>query len=133
MLTRPGVTAEDLQAFLQVEHLLPGCSVDDYVFDPVGYSLNALRGRDYLTIHITPEPEGSFMSLETNANLSGLLDVPLDLLRPASFDLLLSNPLDQNALFGCLPGRFSVQQRQSASFETGHRLEFAHYATQETS
>lgn len=131
LLTQPGVTAEGLRAFLQVERMLPGAAVDDFVFDPFGYSLNALRGRDYLTIHITPQPEGSYMSLETNAEPSSLLGRPLAVLRPASFDLVLYNPLDLPGLLGSLPDRYAVQQRQSERLESGYRLEFAHYATQE--
>lgn len=131
-LTCAGLTPSDLRAFLQVDRMLPGCRVDDFVFDPFGYSLNALRGDDYLTIHITPEPEGSYMSLETNADPTGLLDLPLEILRPASFDLVLYNPANLARLFGSLPSRFAVQQRQSERLDSGYRLEFAHYAGQET-
>jgi len=46
--------------------IFPNFLVDEFWFDPCGYSLNALSGREYFTIHITPEEEASYVSLETN-------------------------------------------------------------------
>lgn len=46
--------------------LLPGVEVDDWAFDPCGYSMNGLRGSYYYTVHITPEEAFSYSSFETN-------------------------------------------------------------------
>jgi len=46
--------------------LLPGVTVDDWAFEPCGYSMNGLRGKFYYTIHITPEAGFSYASFETN-------------------------------------------------------------------
>ena len=43
----------------------PKAIVDDYVFDPCGYSCNALLGPYYYTIHVTPEDICSYASFET--------------------------------------------------------------------
>ena len=41
--------------------------VDDFIFDPCGYSGNGLMGNgSYWTIHLTPEPTSSYVSIETN-------------------------------------------------------------------
>jgi len=40
--------------------------IDEHLFEPCGYSLNAIYGKYYWAVHITPEPEGSFVSYETN-------------------------------------------------------------------
>ena len=40
--------------------------VDEHWFEPTGYSLNAIRGPHYLTIHVTPEQIASYVSFETN-------------------------------------------------------------------
>jgi len=44
----------------------PGLQIDDYSFEPCGYSLNALDGEYYWCIHITPEAQYSYLSFETN-------------------------------------------------------------------
>ena len=46
--------------------LLPGVKVDNWAFEPCGYSMNGLRGDFYYTVHITPEPGVSYASFETN-------------------------------------------------------------------
>merc|ERR1712238_88545 len=40
--------------------------VDDWAFEPCGYSMNGLRDRFYYTIHVTPESGFSYASFETN-------------------------------------------------------------------
>jgi len=39
---------------------------DHYLFEPNGYSLNALTGKGYYTFHVTPEDPVSYVSFETN-------------------------------------------------------------------
>jgi len=44
----------------------PGLQIDEYHFDPCGYSLNAIDGEYYWSIHVTPEDQFSYISFETN-------------------------------------------------------------------
>ena len=64
-------------------------TIDDYLFDPCGYSMNGvLKGGEYMTIHITPEAEFSYVSFESNIQQSSYLDVikrVLDTFRPGKF------------------------------------------------
>ncbi|KAG8344085.1 putative Adenosylmethionine decarboxylase [Trypanosoma vivax] len=46
----------------------------DLQFAPCGYSINAIRGEEYQTIHITPEEHCSFASYETNTRASNYSD-----------------------------------------------------------
>jgi S-adenosylmethionine decarboxylase len=46
--------------------LLPGVTVDDWAFEPCGYSMNGLREHFYYTVHVTPERDFSYASFETN-------------------------------------------------------------------
>ena len=50
------------------QNLLPGkAQMDDFLFDPCGYSMNGLMDDgSYETIHITPEKDFSYASFETN-------------------------------------------------------------------
>ena len=57
--------------------LLPGADIDEFMFEPCGYSMNGLHARDaFSTIHITPEEACSYASIE----LAGCPDVD-----PAAF------------------------------------------------
>ena len=53
--------------------LFPDMTIDDYVFEPCGYSMNgvdrAINGKEFSTIHITPEDGFSYCSVE-HSNLS---------------------------------------------------------------
>ena len=47
--------------------------IDDYVFDPCGYSMNALCEDDFSTVHITPEEGFSYASCElSNVDIKNL-------------------------------------------------------------
>lgn len=50
--------------------LFPGAKIDEFGFDPCGYSMNGIIGDAFFTIHITPQPEQSYASFETNAPLT---------------------------------------------------------------
>lgn len=49
-----------------IANIYPNSIVDDFLFDPCGYSLNGLMGRHYYTIHVTPEDICSYASFETS-------------------------------------------------------------------
>ncbi|KAJ3216311.1 spermidine resistance protein [Dinochytrium kinnereticum] len=49
-----------------IAEVYPTSVVDDFVFDPCGYSLNGLLGPYYYTIHVTPEDICSYASFETS-------------------------------------------------------------------
>jgi len=53
-----------------IADLLPGSIIDDFQFEPCGYSMNGLLKEWYWTIHITPESHCSYVSFETNAPLA---------------------------------------------------------------
>jgi len=66
---REGVTARDTTKSSGIADLLPGSHIDDFQFEPCGYSMNGLLKEWYWTIHITPESHCSYVSFETNAPL----------------------------------------------------------------
>ena len=47
--------------------ILPNAQVDDFLFDPCGYSMNGLLGDTFITIHVTPEDGQSYASVEVYA------------------------------------------------------------------
>ncbi|KAJ3373677.1 spermidine resistance protein [Allomyces arbusculus] len=52
-----------------LDSLIPECTSDSFLFEPCGWSQNALRGQYYSTFHVTPEPSCSYASFETNIPL----------------------------------------------------------------
>ncbi|XP_065078392.1 S-adenosylmethionine decarboxylase proenzyme isoform X1 [Ochlerotatus camptorhynchus] len=66
-----------------IHKLIPGMAIDDYLFDPCGYSMNGVSkscGKKYkegcyMTIHITPEPDFSYVSFESNIASSSYGDL----------------------------------------------------------
>ncbi|KOC63954.1 S-adenosylmethionine decarboxylase proenzyme [Habropoda laboriosa] len=50
-----------------IDKLIPNMIIDDFLFEPCGYSMNGIsKNGNYMTIHITPEPEFSYVSFESN-------------------------------------------------------------------
>ncbi len=84
--------------------LVPGAVIDDYVFDPCGYSMNGIYGAGLITIHITPEAGFSYASVEISGFEEGAFD-PNDMVARIS------------AIF--LPGRMSVSMSTDLASRTG--------------
>jgi len=125
-------SGQERGAIAGMGQILEGFEVDDFRFDPQGYSLNALRGDRYITVHVTPEARGSYASFETNAwsaaELPAVLRRVLAVFEPRAFDLIAWDrddplgPVDLGA-----PRRRSVEQR----LDSGYRLQMTSYAVDE--
>ncbi len=59
--------------------------VQEHLFAPCGYSLNAVADAQYATFHITPQDTGTYASFETNCCDGTMLHL-LDVLKPNSSD-----------------------------------------------
>lgn len=51
---------------LKLTSFFESIKIDHFSFDPKGYSLNAISGEDYLAIHLTPEENSTYLSIETS-------------------------------------------------------------------
>ncbi|MCE2595149.1 hypothetical protein K6Y31_09990 [Motilimonas cestriensis] len=56
----------ELRHKLGLEQLAANYCLNDWLFEPVGYSVNGLDDEQYFTLHLSPEEECSLLSLETN-------------------------------------------------------------------
>lgn len=76
--------------------ILPGFTTSEHVFDPPGYSLNAVKGEEYYAFHVTPQETGSYVSFETNYDFRGHLDdlvgSIVELFRPRVFEVVAFLP-----------------------------------------
>ncbi len=43
--------------------MFPKARIDDFLFQPCGYSMNGLQGAGFMTIHVTPEDHCSYASV----------------------------------------------------------------------
>jgi len=89
------VGREGIYAATGIQHILPDYRIDDFVFSPVGYSLNALGEHAYYTFHVTPEQVCSYASLETNAvfasraHMMATIEKVLGIFEPGSASVVL--------------------------------------------
>jgi S-adenosylmethionine decarboxylase len=65
-----------------IRQIKPKAVIDDYVFEPCGYSMNGIDGSGLMTIHITPETGFSYASIEVSGCWDDVL-CPADLLAKA--------------------------------------------------
>ncbi len=109
----------------QVDQIFDGFEVDDYLFDPCGYSLNAIRGSEYYTIHVTPQEEGAYVSFETNVridhNYLPTLKRVIETFQPESFDVIVFRTQQQEFLE--VPGyslNSAVKHEAIAGYHVNH-------------
>lgn len=122
-----------------IADLIPGAVIDEFQFNPMGYSCNALLGSGYFTIHITPQPHCSYVSFETNIvmdSYSELLDKVMDVFCPGSFTvtLFVGGHGDPNAFVKkvekLLKPSINECRRSTRTvyeFENNYKLAFGHY------
>ena len=77
----------------RIAGVCPTMDVDDYVFEPCGYSMNGLCGDEYSTVHITPEAGFSYCSVEHS-------NVPVSVADPEAYARKVAKTFN--------PGRFSL-------------------------
>ncbi len=89
-----GASAKTIQEQLNLKECFPSFTIQDHVFKPKGYSLNALRGEEYYTIHVTPQEVGFYVSFETNMkeSFSSVLNKIVLLFRPSRLDVITFAP-----------------------------------------
>jgi S-adenosylmethionine decarboxylase len=112
-----------------LDGMLPGYQLDDYLFDPAGYSLNGIKGEYYYTIHVTPESLGSYASFETNdpevvENRQRLIGRVLEIFRPRSFDLML---FSQDRDFSYPHKNFTPNVRVHQGLVCGYQVHYSSF------
>jgi len=69
-----GKTEERVYEQSGLKAIFPQAQMDHYVFNPCGYSSNALLGEHYYSVHVTPEDICSYASFECNLPLGNKLN-----------------------------------------------------------
>jgi len=132
-LTQPNLSALEIRNFLRIDELLPNFEIDDFVFEPYGYSLNAIKDEKYLTIHVTPQADSSYISFESNLNLVTLAPKILAVLAPSSFDIMSFNELSFSALLSeNIPTDYVSKSLVQETLSNGYLVSFANYILPQT-
>lgn len=120
-------TATQIRELLSLRALFPSFILDDHLFSPLGYSVNGIRGRYYFTIHISPQEQSAYVSIETNLPL-GEYPQPifadlLKLLMPRSWDIMSFNEKHPDEYF---PAHLCLSTCSIAT-SLGYNIHFSHY------
>ena len=86
--------------------------------------MNAIQSDRYCTIHLTPRHVYSYVSLETNDNLGGLISIPLTVLRPTPRSGSVSTEsMDQ--IVDAIRLNYRLQHEQRKIVDCGYTIHFA--------
>jgi len=99
--------------------------VDEHQFEPSGYSLNALAGDRYSTLHVSPNTVGSYASFETNLvhpkEMGPLVEDVAKLFRPRAFDLVVFDV--ESTGVPIMPG-YQILAHQACRLRSGYEVHF---------
>ena len=128
LLTNEKVTKEEIRNLLKLDKILPGFELDDFVFTPYGYSLNAIRDDNYFTCHITPQEECPYISFETDINMKEIADVLIEAMNPISYDFIEFCPNQDGSCGLNLKKEDYIAKTQVESYlKCGYIMYFSHF------
>ncbi|MBB1270321.1 adenosylmethionine decarboxylase [Shewanella sp. SR44-3] len=126
-LRSQGQNAEVIRQQLRLAELFSGFTLDDHLFSPLGYSVNGIKDDKYFTIHISPQEQSAYVSIETNLDLANypypVFAKLLERLQPSSWDIIGFNLAHEESDFPvhlCL-GSCSI------TTSLGYNIHFSHY------
>lgn len=118
--------------------VLPDMEIDEVMFNPCGYSLNAISSAEdsYFTVHVTPEPHCSFVSFETNSSCCTedqyrLVEKVAAIFKPGRFSLLLSSPDGSPLPSPPEIAGFEKRYKTLYDFEGGYAVSMCNYVIKE--
>lgn len=128
------ISAQHTSTSSGIQALLPNANIDDYVFEPCGYSMNGMEGAGFSTIHITPEDGFSYASFEVSnyatrdLDINQLVTALVQIFNPGKLTVALT--VDTN-LPCCIwgesvqtPDSYSCHASCKQSFQCGGRTSF---------
>lgn len=77
----------------RLNNLYPAMHIDNHFFYPQGYSLNGISDKSYFTIHVSPQPEASYASFESNIldeKSAAIIAEVISIFNPKRYSLVLT-------------------------------------------
>lgn len=123
-----GSSQEELHRRTAIHRIFDGYLCDDHVFEPMGYSLNALKERSYYTVHVTPQKTCSYASFETShvfqaGGMESTLERLLQIFQPQNFSLLFFQSRD----LGFQPPSSYALESQLSKTICGYKIRFCNF------
>ncbi|MBL7180647.1 MAG: hypothetical protein ABIK98_05950 [Pseudomonadota bacterium] len=115
--------------------VFPQMDTDNHVFTPYGFSVNGIHAQHYFTVHVTPQPERSYASFETNvikSDYSGTIAKVVSLFKPEKFSVLLTTGMDDrdpqlhHMVIDTAAG-YNVTEKSLYEFDCGYAVTFFNY------
>jgi S-adenosylmethionine decarboxylase len=109
--------------------------MDGHTFSPCGYSLNGISRDRYFTVHVTPQPAGSYASFETNifeTDYSNTVRRVISIFKPGRFSVALTTTLDgqclpcHDTISGGIPA-YRMADKSFYQFDCGYGVSFFNY------
>lgn len=124
--------ASDIKNHLGLHRIFDNTQVEDYIFKPVGYSLNGLMGKNqYYTIHVTPQEPGFYVSFETNVveqSVNEITEKVLSIFKPFSFDVIVFSS-NKNESFQYVTDSFTQSAYFTRQLVCGYKVGFSSFFT----
>ena len=130
-----GGTAVQAATVMKLCLLYTDMEIDTCFFHPCGYSLNGIRKNRYYTIHVSPQPECSYASFESNTDLGGgpgVIEKVISIFKPRRFSVVVT--LSGNCLIGSLleavgetMGGYHSRGKHEKVFGDGYRVTLFSY------
>jgi len=126
-------SVSEIRSAFQLDKIFKNTQVDDYIFQPAGYSLNGLSGEnEYYTVHVTVQDPGFYISFETNIqdySMEWILDRVLRMFRPVAFDVIVFSSGEQevNKAKNYMPELFTRSSYFSRRLDGGYSCLFANF------
>ena len=121
----------EIKNHLGLDQIFENTQMDDYIFKPMGYSLNALIGdNQYYTIHVTPQDPGFYVSFETNIKEGSVKEITekvLSLFKPFSFDVIVFSTESHNEEF--ISESFTRSACFTKNLDCGYKVHFSSFFT----
>jgi S-adenosylmethionine decarboxylase len=124
----PGSKAQE-KIKTEMQRIFSKYELDQFFFEPCGFSLNGLSGSRYVTIHITPQGDESYFSFEMDqfeVERDGvIIQDLLKLCKPSSFDLIYFSKTDEKVPLDL--DDFQLKQKAKGTIQAGYNVTYSHY------
>ncbi len=130
-----GQDTDDIVKLTGLDSLYPNMSFDSFLFEPFGYSLNAINEDSYFTIHVTPQSTGSYASFETNQVNNSYIDLVnrvLGIFQPAKFTFVLTSSMNDPRISVSAPlsdniDGFCPTEKSLYELDCGYQVRFSNF------